>query len=151
MGHASLADDQLVSGADISFADATMTVRIGAAEVGGVFSILEEAVPAGSATTLHRHLGIVEAFYVLEGSYMFEVGDDVVEVGPGGVAVVPASTAHRWTAGNAGGRSLLIFAPGGSERYFRDLGEAIRGSGIDQAFRDRMKARYGLEVLDPLP
>lgn len=141
----------LVAGTDISFGESNMYIRVGALEVAGAFSLLEDAVPAGFGPPLHRHLGIIEAFYVLEGTYTFEIGGRVSEVRPGGVALVAASEAHKFTVGPGGGRSLIIFSPGGTEGYFRELGEALRAGSVDQAFRDKMKAAYGMEVLEPLP
>jgi len=38
----------------------------------------------------------------------------------------------------AGGLSILV--PDGRERYFLGLGDAIRGSGVEQSFSGRAKA-----------
>ena len=98
----------------------------------------------------HCHPGHHTFRYVLEGTYVFEIGGRVSEVRPGGVALVRASEAHKWTVGPDGGRSLIIFCPGGTEGYFRELGTRLRRGVVDQAFRDKMMATYGMEVLEPL-
>jgi mannose-6-phosphate isomerase-like protein (cupin superfamily) len=61
---------------------------------------------------LHLHRSEDEAWYVLEGRLGFRVGDEEVEVGPGGAVVVPAGAAHSyWNAGSARARYLLVMGP----------------------------------------
>jgi mannose-6-phosphate isomerase-like protein (cupin superfamily) len=62
---------------------------------------------------LHVHHSDDEAWYVLEGTMRFRLGDDVFEAGPGGAALAPKGTPH--TYGNAAtgtpARYLLVMTP----------------------------------------
>ena len=58
----------------------------------GAVSIVETSPPPGTGPPLHRH-DFDEAFYVIEGRLSFQVGDELVEVGPGELAFVPRGAA----------------------------------------------------------
>jgi mannose-6-phosphate isomerase-like protein (cupin superfamily) len=61
---------------------------------------------------LHLHRSEDEARYVLEGRLGFRIGDEVVEVGPGGAVVAPAGAAHTyWNAEASRARYLLVMGP----------------------------------------
>lgn len=48
---------------------------------------------------LHVHHADDEAWYVLEGSLRFQIGDEMRELGPGGSVLAPKGTPHAY--GNA--------------------------------------------------
>lgn len=57
----------------------------------------------------HIHHGDDEAWYVLEGKLVVQVGDDEVEAGAGCGVLVPRGTAHTyWNPGSEPVRYLLI-------------------------------------------
>ena len=64
----------------------------------------------GAVVADHAHeneqLGIV-----LQGSMSFRVGDEVLELGPGGTWTIPANTPHEATAGPDGAVVIDVFAP----------------------------------------
>ena len=61
---------------------------------------------------LHVHHADDEAWYVLEGTLRFRLGDDEVEAGPGTAVLAPRGMPHAY--GNAGiepARYLLVMTP----------------------------------------
>lgn len=66
-----------------------------------------------------------EAFYVLEGTSKFVLGQDSIETGPGAFIFVPRGTRHGFTI-SPGARALLFIAPAGLEGFFRELGEGLQ-------------------------
>jgi len=93
------------------------TLKVGANDTEGVTSIFESVRPAGDpgGPPVHRH-AFDEAFYVLEGEYVFRVGDQTVAASEGSFLYMPAGTVHALRhAGEGVGRMLTICHPGGIE------------------------------------
>ena len=127
----------------------------GTEETGGGFSLVEHPIaPRGLAAPLHRHTHEDEYSFVLEGRMGAQLGDDVVEAGPGDFVFKPRGQWHSfWNAGDEPCRILEIISPGGFERYFAELPEAIaeaapNGDEAVGAAIAGVAARYGLEI-DP--
>jgi len=84
---------------------------------GGTFVVAEWADEGETSrerpiAPLHLHRDEDEAWYVLDGRLGLRVGDEEVEVGPGGCAVVPAGVAHTyWNADRGRTRYLLVMGP----------------------------------------
>ncbi len=99
------------------------------------------------ATRVHLHHGVDEAFYVLDGTYEFVCGDSSVGAGPGGFVLLPRAVPHRYRSGQQGGRMLMLFSPGGTEDYFRDLAGALAGpDGTDEDVA-RLAEQHGIRLL----
>lgn len=61
---------------------------------------------------LHVHRADDEAWYVLEGTLAFRLGDDELEVRAGGAAVAPRGTVHTyWNPRAEPARYLLVMTP----------------------------------------
>jgi hypothetical protein len=54
-----------------------------------------------------------EAFWILEGTVRFEVGNQAIEAGSGDFLFAPRDIPHRYTVGESGCRMLFILTPGG--------------------------------------
>lgn len=90
-------------------------IKATAASTGGQVSILEITEPPGEATPLHVHHREDEAFWLLEGSATFDIGDLTVEAHAGDYLFGPRNIPHRYTVGAEGCRMLFILTPGGFE------------------------------------
>ncbi|MGB3335849.1 MAG: cupin domain-containing protein [Devosia sp.] len=58
-----------------------------------------------------------ETWYVLEGSYEFHVGDQVIDGGPGTFISVDAGQPHGFI-NKTDGKLMIVFTPGGYEDFF---------------------------------
>ncbi len=94
---------------------------------------------------LHLHHGVDEAFYVLDGTYEFVCGDRSVEAGPGAFVLLPRGVPHRYRSGHEGGRMLMLFSPGGTEAYFRDLAAAMSEGELAADEFARLAERHGIQ------
>ncbi len=108
---------------------------------GGSFSLSEAVIPPGKGAGLHIHEESEECWYVLDGEYRFTVGDSEFTAGPGATVLVPRGTPHGLMAGQTGGRHLTIFAPGGCEVAFREIGAAQRSGSTGPDFWKQLGER----------
>jgi mannose-6-phosphate isomerase-like protein (cupin superfamily) len=113
-------------------------------ESGGGFSLVEHPIPPRSlAAPLHRHVGVDEYSFVLEGRMGAILGDDVVYVEAGELGFKPRDQWHTfWNAGDEPCRILEIISPGGFEHFFREMGEGMENGTLDP---EDLQRRYGIE------
>ena len=95
----------------------------------GAVSAIEIAVPAGwPGTPLHHH-PFDETFYVLDGRLTFQLGDELVEAGPGTLVFAPGGTPHAIAnLGDRAARYLVLCTPAGFERYFDRIAADVAGT-----------------------
>ncbi len=114
-----------------SLVGGSIHIRVRSEDTDGSFGLIEQVVPPGfPGPSLHVHPDFAETFYVLEGELAVRVGDEAHDAGPGTVAVVPRGTPHTFAnPSDRPARMLILVTPGGFERYFEALIEAVRNTG----------------------
>ena len=113
-------------------------------ESGGGFSLVEHPIPPRSlCAPLHRHDGVDEWSYVLEGRMGALLGDDVIYAEAGDLAFKPRDQWHTfWNAGDTPCRILEIISPAGFEHFFRELSERLERGEADMS---DLSPKYGIE------
>jgi mannose-6-phosphate isomerase-like protein (cupin superfamily) len=113
-------------------------------ESGGGFSLVEHPVPPRSlCAPRHRHHGVDEYSFVLEGRMGALLGDDVIYAEAGDLAFKPRDQWHTfWNAGDTPCRILEIISPAGFEHFFREFDEATKNGTLDPA---ALEERYAIE------
>lgn len=82
------------------------------------------------------------SFFILDGAFSFNIGDQIVEATPGTYLLVPRETKHTITAAEGGGRFLTLRVPGGVEEMFFELGTLATDAIRDPVARAAVAARY---------
>jgi mannose-6-phosphate isomerase-like protein (cupin superfamily) len=114
-------------------------------------AVIEEIVPAGVAAPFHRHDREDEISYVIEGTFRIWRGDEVLDFGPGGIALLPRHQVHTFkNVGTGFGRLLTVIQPAGLERFFEVVAERRLGDDDMDEIRT-VAAEFGLEILGPPP
>jgi mannose-6-phosphate isomerase-like protein (cupin superfamily) len=72
---------------------------------------------------LHYHERQDELYFVYRGLARFEVGDEVREIGPGGLVHVEAATHRRFS--NVGDEDLVVLVIGGKDGYVERDGQLV--------------------------
>ena len=113
---------------------------------GGRFALVEHTLPPRAlAAPVHRHANEDEYSYVLEGRLGAQLGDEVVEAGPGELVRKPRGQAHTfWNAGDEPLRFLELISPGRFAGYFRELAPPLAAG--DKVAVQEVVARYELEI-----
>jgi mannose-6-phosphate isomerase-like protein (cupin superfamily) len=82
----------------------------------------EETPPREAFPPAHVHHQEEEGWFILEGTFVFQVGDRTFEAGAGSFVLAPRGTVHTlWATGPQPHRWLTIFSPSGMEGYFREF------------------------------
>ena len=125
-------------------------------ESDSAYSIVEwAAAPQAPGTPLHLHRETDETFYVLEGTFGFQVGERVLEAPAGTFIFVPRGREHAfWNGGTTEARLLSTVCPRGFEGYFEELAEGLAAAGDDvevaTSLRKALSEKYDIEVVGPL-
>ena len=113
----------------------------------GGLLVLEMTLHAKGGPGRHFHYDQDEWFYIVEGEYVFEVGQERIRLKPGDSVFGPRKVPHVWTfVGDQLGRILFVFTPACQiEAFFREIGKANALPPLDPAlFR-----AYGMELVGP--
>jgi quercetin dioxygenase-like cupin family protein len=115
---------------------------------GGAFSLVEHPLPPRAlGAPLHTHRNEDEYSYVLEGRIGVQLGDEVLEAGPGELVFKPRGVAHAfWNAGDEPAHLLELISPAGFENYFRELAPLIAAPERDEAAIGEVVDRYELDI-----
>ncbi len=94
----------------------------------------------------HLHHEQEEWFYVLEGEYVIEVGEERYEPGAGDSVLAPREVAHAWAhVGEGTGRLIAALQPAGEiEAFFEDLAKLSNRPEREQL--RRVFGSHGMEL-----
>lgn len=84
---------------------------------------------------------------MVEGRFGVQLGNDVLEAGPGDLVAKPRGVPHAfWNAGDEPARLLELISPAGFEHYFRELAPLLAAPARDEAAIGEVVARYRLDI-----
>jgi quercetin dioxygenase-like cupin family protein len=96
-----------------------LDVKISGSDTNGDLAIFEQtSLSQGKGTPLHIHHLQDEIFYVLEGSYYFQVGDQKFSLSKGESIFLPRKVPHAWTQVSETGKMNVIMQPAGKLEDF---------------------------------
>lgn len=130
-------------------------VKAASSETGGDMTVMEMTIPAGAGPPPHTHPGS-ESVYVLEGNLRYQIGDDVIEGGPGSFFHIPAGVVENFEP-VSDIRVLVTYSPGGIEDFFAEAGEPAERHEVPPAPTEppdieRLAAigqKHGMEIRPP--
>jgi quercetin 2,3-dioxygenase len=112
---------------------------------GGLF-ILEQVSLRKGGPPRHLHHGQDEWFYVMEGEYVFEVGQERMRLRPGDSLLAPRRLPHVWAfVGETPGKILIGFQPAGRmEMFFQEAAKID-----DFAANEKLYRACEMEIVGP--
>jgi quercetin dioxygenase-like cupin family protein len=94
-------------------------VKVSGSDTEGGMAIFEQtSISHGKGTPLHVHHSQDEVFYVLEGSYYFQVGDEKFSLTKGDSIFLPRTVPHSWIQVSETGKMTVIVQPAGKFEDF---------------------------------
>ena len=119
-------------------------------DTGGAFSIVEHPFPVGAIAPPHVHTREDEYSIVLDGTMGFRSGEREVVLGAGGYIRKPRGEMHSmWNGGGTPARIIELIAPGGFERYFRDVADLVAGGSLEPGAAADLAGQYGVTFGHP--
>jgi mannose-6-phosphate isomerase-like protein (cupin superfamily) len=121
---------------------------------GGGLSLVEHPLPGRAlGAPVHTHRREDEYSYVLEGRIGVQLGDEVLEAGPGELIFKPSGLAHAfWNADEEPARLLELISPAGFENYFREMAPLLAAEDRDEVAIKEVLGRYELDIdFDTIP
>ncbi len=106
----------------------------------------------GFGPPLHLHHHFDEFFCVLEGSFLFQLGDEKVSFNAGDSIFVPRNVKHCFNyTGEHSGTLFVGMLPGkGMENYFTDMGKLLVGKEMpDMKALQALYKSYDSEIIGP--
>ena len=134
---------------EIRLTRTTIDIKVSTVDTDGGLSVAEITSLDKGGPARHLHHGQDEWFYVVDGEYVIEVGDERYEGGPGDCILAPRKVAHVWAhLGEGTGRLIAALQPAGEiEAFFEDL--AKLGSTPERGALSRTFSSHGLELVGP--
>jgi quercetin dioxygenase-like cupin family protein len=119
-------------------------------ETNGQISLRVSDIAPGDATPLHIHDDQSETFHVVHGIFRFQIGNTIIEGGPGFTAHIPKQVPHcfRYDGTVSDGQLISILSPGVHDGFIQKIPEAQkRGVGKDELFN--LATQFGAKILGP--
>src|ERR1700733_14802004 len=115
----------------------------------GSWSMFEAHWSLKGGPPLHVHQVEDECFYVIEGEYIVQVGDERLRLTPGDSLLAPRKVPHTYAqVGDGQGRLLIAYEPAGDmEDFFLEVSKLAgppSASEVQRVFR-----AHGMEVVGP--
>lgn len=96
-----------------------LDLKISGTDTDGGFAMFEQtSLSQGKGTPLHVHHLQDEVFYVVEGNYYFQVGEDKFHLSAGDSIFLPMKVPHAWTQVSEKGKMTVLFQPAGKMEAF---------------------------------
>jgi mannose-6-phosphate isomerase-like protein (cupin superfamily) len=125
-----------------------LTIIVSGKDSDGIYAVIEEVSPPSGGPPLHLHHKEDESFYVLEGEYEIQCGDDKIIASPGTFVFAPRKIAHTFRNISAGkGKILAIVTPAGIERFFEELSEGAKQGPLAPEKLKKISEKYEIELI----
>lgn len=131
------------------FGGLRIDAKVPPGDTAGDLYVIEHSDEAKGGPPRHVHHTQDEWFYVLDGAYVVEVGEERFELEPGDSVFAPREVPHVWANTGAGGGRLLIgFQPAGQMESFLTALSEMGSTPSPEALRP-LFASHGMTVVGP--
>jgi len=121
------------------------TVRITSRQTDDAYCVCEMTTLPGDGVSLHVHDRDEEFYYILEGAYEFQAGDERFTAEPGSMIVIPRGVPHQFrNAGAVPARALMIFRPGGFDGLLGEMRQAAAAGTVEEKQRQAILTKWGV-------
>jgi mannose-6-phosphate isomerase-like protein (cupin superfamily) len=123
--------------------------KVSAKDTNGGMCIFEEGRVGKGGPPLHLHHDQEEWFYIMEGEYLFQVGDEKFRLKAGECVLAPRQVPHTFAhLGDGVGKMMIVFQPAGDmEAFFREFAR-LPGTPSPQEAQALFRA-HGMEIAGP--
>lgn len=98
-------------------------IKVSSKDTNGSLSIFEYSGFEKGGPPLHIHPNQDEIFFIVQGEYIFKVGDDTYQLNAGDTIFLPRNIPHAFAQLTETGKMFFLFQPSGKmDDFFRVLG-----------------------------
>jgi mannose-6-phosphate isomerase-like protein (cupin superfamily) len=138
------------------FLDTLMTIKAGAPQTHGGFTLIDCRAPAGFGPPLHVHRDEDEGFYVLDGQLAVRCGEQSWTATEGSFVLLPRGVPHAFAVtGGRDCRLLQITSPAKFEGFVAEAGRPAQSLRLpepsmpDVAALAEVASKYGNQLVGP--
>jgi mannose-6-phosphate isomerase-like protein (cupin superfamily) len=125
------------------------TIKVRTEDTAGSFALVENVIAPKDGPPLHVHAREDEMWFVVEGHFRFKADDRILDAPTGAFVFVPRGVAHcLQNIGDAPSRIMVMFTPGGMERFFEQHAELLPGPVDPEAFHTLARNNW-MDVVGP--
>ena len=123
--------------------------KVSGKDTAGSWSMFEANWSLKGGPPLHVHQVEDEWFYVIEGEYAVQVGDERFRLNPGDSLLAPREVPHTYAhVGDGQGRLLIAYQPAGAmEDFFLEVSRLAGPPSASEV--QRVFTAHGIEVVRP--
>ena len=127
-----------------------MVIKASGEDTAGLAAVFEQVCAPGSGPPIHVHHECAEMFYVLEGEFVFKVGDETLKAPRGTWLFVRAGLPHSYANSGTNPARVLFWTTPAARMvgWFSDLAELPPGP-RDPARVRTIAQRHGIDVVGP--
>jgi len=131
------------------FGSMSIDCKVSGSDTDGDLLIIENTNDSKGGPPRHLHHEQEEWFYVVEGEYVAEIGDERYRLGPGDSVFAPRIIPHVWAhVGGGTGRLLVAFRPAGEMEDFFDAMSQLKEGASREELHGLFRS-HGMEVAGP--
>jgi quercetin dioxygenase-like cupin family protein len=130
----------------------TITFKAVSTDTDGAYTLIEVIDQPQAGPPLHLHRREDEAFYILEGTFAFQIGDLTETATAGWFMTAPKGVPHSYkNIGTTPAKMLTLFVPAGIENFFEDLSKLTAAGTLDIDNIAFVAAKQEIELVSPPP
>lgn len=123
-------------------------IKVSQKDTTGALTIFEYTGTEQGGPPLHMHKYQDEIFFIVQGAYLFQVGEDRHHLKTGDTIFLPRNVPHTFAQLSEKGTMFFLFQPSGQmEDFFRVMGSLTSAPAPAQAAE--MFAEHDMEVVGP--
>jgi mannose-6-phosphate isomerase-like protein (cupin superfamily) len=128
----------------------TFYTKVSTQDTDGDVFVFESTRVKEGGPALHFHYQQDEFWYVLQGEFLFRVGEETFTAKAGDTVFGPRMVPHAFAkTGEAEGKLLMFFQPAGKmEDMFRKIGEGATKD-MSEADQERFREEHGIKRVGP--
>ena len=123
-------------------------IKVSTKDINGDLTVFEYTGNEKGGPPLHIHPHQDEIFFIVQGEYLFQVGDEKHNLKSGNTIFLPRGVPHAFAQLTDKGKMFFLFQPSGKmEDYFRMLGKLTSPPTPEQGVR--IFADHDMKVVGP--
>jgi mannose-6-phosphate isomerase-like protein (cupin superfamily) len=141
----SAGDDRF--GGELLFLNGRFDCKVSARETNGDLCIYDTMRTEKGGPPLHIHHAQDEWFFVREGEFLFQIGEDRFQLKAGDSIFAPRKVPHAFANVSDTGKLMIVYQPAGTiERFFLDASQL---TGPTPADMQQLFRANGMEIVGP--